>query len=282
MNKKTFVKSFFTVIVFVLLASVCKSFAQDVVLKEDSFQTASGKKLSVVSSFGNINITSCSKEQFSVSILGSSELKDLLDIIVNNLSDEIIVNVTMKKKENISNVSLTINISIPEKFNLDLKTSGGNIKVNNIAGDSKIKTMGGEINITGLTGQTKLETMGGDIVSRNLSGKAEIKTNGGNIDLTSSGCEIQAQTNGGNIILNYTGENKGIDLKTNGGDIEATIPSTIQASCNIHTNVGRITTDFSLSCDESHVGGKCKGDINNGGNSLNLETSAGNISLKKQ
>ena len=63
-------------------------------------------------------------------------------------------------------------ILVPEDIELDIKTSGGSIHAENIAGDVMLKTSGGSLQLKDLAGNITARTSGGSIQGRNLGGIA--------------------------------------------------------------------------------------------------------------
>src|ERR1700746_404551 len=61
------------------------------------------------------------------------------------------------------NMDFRFVISVPENFNLDLKTSGGGIAVEQLAGDVKSETSGGGLKFTEVRGPIHGHTSGGGI-----------------------------------------------------------------------------------------------------------------------
>lgn len=115
-----------------------------------------------------------------------------------------------------SDVSFTVNI--PRQFDVDVRTSGGNIEFEGeLKGKVQIKTSGGNIALKNIDGPTSVKTSGGNIEARNLSGQTLIKTSGGNIDLGTVGGDGEVGTSGGNVHVEKAV--KSISVHTSGGDI---------------------------------------------------------------
>lgn len=141
-------------------------------------------------------------------------------------------------------------VRVPQSFNVDASTSGGNVNLNTLKGEARLRTAGGDVDITDITGNSDVKTSGGDVTARNLEGTVEAETAGGNVRLTdgrtgpfrleTSGGDIitqglkgdlRASTSGGNVeAKNVEGE---LDLRTSGGDIVLT---------NVKGPVSRATT----------------------------------------
>ena len=194
----------------------------------------------------------------------------------------------------------------------DLKahTSGGSINIGPSNGDIKVNTSGGGINIGMIDGDVDADTSGGSIKVEGSKGEIYVKTSGGNLSVSSSGGPVRADTSGGNIhIMQAKGA---IDAKTSGGSIEAQMIETDNSKdthVNLHSSGGHITvylpetieatvsaklkisyyatrdyqiySDFPLSIKDDDDRITAKGDINGGGDRIQLSTTDGDIYIKK-
>lgn len=180
---------------------------------------------------------------------------------------------------------------------IEARTSGGDIEVGDVGGDARLSTAGGDVRVGKVSGSAVLKTSGGDLELRGASGEVNAKTAGGDIDLQNITGSIKASTAGGNVkaelIPGGTGSS---ELQTAGGDIKLSIPATakatIEATINLRDDWGwgersrkkyKITSDFKADNyderdDEIHAVYK----LNGGGESITLETSNGNIDIRKK
>ena len=149
-----------------------------------------------------------------------------------------------------------VEVQVPHDYNIDIRTSGGDITVGQLNGDARGKTSGGDIRVSEvrgpvdmqtsggdvrveqIEGNTRLGTSGGDIDVTRLTGDLDAKTSGGYIHLDSVAGKVMARTSSGNVIANAIRGDS--DLKTSGGDIRATIDGKIAA----HTSGGNVTTEL--------------------------------------
>ena len=201
---------------------------------------------------------------------------------------------------------------------VSVKTSGGDIEIDRAEGNTEAITSGGDIKIGHTTGDVTAKTSGGDITVERADGELDVHTSGGDVTIGSAAGSLKAGTSGGDItISNATGG--GVTAQTSGGDIEARLRSTasvleedwlLQSSggeltiripedlsatveAEIHLERSwfgsdreyRIDSDFDL--DEQEDEGRnrrtirASGDINGGGSRIRLETSGGDIRIRK-
>jgi DUF4097 and DUF4098 domain-containing protein YvlB len=235
-----------------------------------------------------------------------------------------VVTVRARRKESWSNwnfghsrMDASYTLHVPKKFELDLRTSGGDVAAVDVSGNLKahtsggklefadlegtltadtsggsikvegcrcpteIKTSGGDISVVNGTGVLHARTSGGRIEVHNLAGDADLETSGGNLILEKIRGKLMGKTSGGSIRTSMPGEVAGdLQLRTSAGNIDLSVPENAALDIDARTNVGRVFSELPLATSElghEHLRGK----LNGGGKSAVLETSAGNIMLKR-
>lgn len=297
---------FFTFFLFVSSSYSCaESEYKDEKLKvihDKTFSISPGNDFKLDASSGDIVISSWNKNEVHVKILGNDNAKEKVEFNFNESED--MIEVEAKYDWSlfmfVKGVKLRFEIKVPNEFNIDAVTSGGDIKLQNVKGKVITKTSGGDISVTDLNGKIEVSTSGGDISCSNImgdvnlstsggdikankfSGTLEVSTSGGDIQLIGSDSKISGTTSGGDISLDYSGQNQGIELNTSGGDISAKLPKDFNASANISTLGGDLKIDFTGNNAVKISSTTFEADINNGGNSLILKTSGGDIVVKKK
>jgi len=200
---------------------------------------------------------------------------------------------------------------------VELKTSGGDIRIRDVAGkvaahtsggdievmgaeqDIEVSTSGGDIELNRLRGSVEASTSGGDIEANAVSGYARLYTSGGDIEVRRLTNGIQAKTAGGDISVEMTltdfSRDHGVEMRTAGGQLELAIPNRMPATILAEIKVSsrwqdyNIYSDFPLtSTDDTGRGERSRGrylrsegDINGGGDRIELYTADGDIYIKK-
>lgn len=215
-----------------------------------------------------------------------------------------------------NNLRIHYVITVPEKYNLDLNTAGGSIKIADLEGDVKCETSGGSLHISDIKGPIYGRTSGGSVTLQGSEGEVDVRTSGGginigqvkgrvlahtsggSIEIDEAGGEVEVSTSGGSIRVN---EVRGaIRATTSGGSISATISKQPEKDCTLKTSGGGVTVYLakgikvdvnartsggSVKCDMpitvSGLLGKneVKGKINGGGPELYLRTSGGPVRI---
>ncbi|HHS12777.1 MAG TPA: hypothetical protein ENN03_03295 [bacterium] len=176
-----------------------------------------------------------------------------------------------------------------------VKTGGGNISITDAKGDVTVTTGGGAINIKNIEGDFSVKTGGGAIIARTIAGALQVRTGGGNINLKDIQGSIDVATGGGNVdaeitLTDFTRPHS-VKIVTGGGDIGLSIPgrmpATISAVIRFYRRTWedyKITSDFPLKQNTYEEGRytiiKAEGEINGGGETVDLKTGGGNIRIK--
>jgi hypothetical protein len=301
-----------------------------------TFEVKPGSKLVVEADRGSIEVKTADVERVEIEVtrkVGSGSRTKAEEVLKNH-------EVTFAQEGNIvrvrgefvkgwdrgwfskgGNLQVRYQISVPKKFNLDLKTSGGSIKVADLTGEVKgqtsggslnfgqiegpihgrtsggsisaagckgdvdLKTSGGGINLGGIEGNTTAHTSGGSISAKKLNGKSVVKTSGGSIDVANIKGSIEAGTSGGSVTAAISEQPSGdCRLYTSGGGIKVSLAAKVAVDVDAKTSGGRVVTELPVT---TTVQGEQKknvlqGKINGGGPLLSIETSGGSIHLQKE
>lgn len=300
-----------------------------------SFQVQPGGQLIVAVDRGSIDVKTADREVVDIEVIrkaGGSESKAraiLNDHVVTTSQDGSRVELKAEFKGAKSSgwfkkspeLQVRFVISIPRKFDVNLKTAGGHIDVEGLAGTLQAATSGGHLNFKQIEGPITARTSGGHIKIAGSKGKVEISTSGGHLDLSAVEGDVTAKTSGGAIhadritgrcVLKTSGgsievsalkgsveaatsgggiEAELIDqpagdcsFKTSGGGITVTLGEKVAVDVDLHTSAGRLSTDFPVTT--VFQGDKDKhelrGKINGGGPLITAHTSAGGVRLRKK
>ena len=177
----------------------------------------------------------------------------------------------------------------------DISTAGGNIKVESVDGMADISTGGGNINVGVISGSADISTGGGNINLDGAAGKVEVSTGAGNINLKSIKGSVEVSTGAGNITIELSPNGTGrSDISAGIGDITLYVPAdskaTIMASVNDFSwgeskdVPDNINSDFDVTTYDKKGHGKPSEavyQLNGGGSIIELNTTMGEINIKK-
>ncbi|GBE28636.1 hypothetical protein BMS3Bbin03_02584 [bacterium BMS3Bbin03] len=253
--------------------------------------------LSVATSGGDLNLTDIA------GILSGSTSGG--DVTVKNCTDRVNVSTSggdidiVNARDDLNARTSGGDIQIREAGGrVSIATSGGDISVLKAGGDVNARTSGGDIEITDALKNVLALTSGGDITIENVAEAAVAKTSGGGIIIKNAGGSVEAKTSGGDVAVQMNPTDFAKDhhasIASSGGDLELVLPGKLPATIHALIEVKHkplsdysITSDFPLSIQKKEKSGwkkiiEASGDINGGGDKIELKTVNGNITIKKE
>jgi hypothetical protein len=331
MRQQFFHRLFWSLLVIFGGWAVTASADEDTIQK--TFTVSPGGTLTIDACIGSIDVNSGSSDEVTVEIKHQADLGyakeakrlfDELDIRFEQRGNNVFVYIEHEDKGRFFDrlrqwrLKLHITAVVPHEFNVDLKTSGGGISVDDLKGKVDAKTSGGGLTFGKIEGPVTGRTSGGGISLKECRGVADINTSGGGIDIGEVEGDVKAHTSGGSLkivkaagIVNASTSGGGItveevqgtiDASTSGGSVTAKITMQPESNCSLTTSGGSINVyvanDLKFTVDAKTSGGgvstefpvtiqgeinksQLQADINGGGPRLYLRTSGGGIHIKK-
>jgi len=283
-----------------------------------SFRVAEGGTLTIESDLGSIEITTNNNGKVEVEIIRrvdtnnrdrADEILEKLEIDITQHGNNVDIDADYDRDSDgffgflhfdRRNLNVKYKISVPEKYNVDLKTAGGSISVDDLEGRVQCKTSGGSLHFGNVYGPVLGRTSGGSIKMGEVDGDVEAKTSGGSIRIERASGNVYAKTSGGSITVEEVmghieaGTSGGsitahisrqpendCRLTTSGGSINIYLASDINVDVNARTSGGRVTTDIPVTITGELSKNSLNAEINEGGPELYLRTSGGNVNLHK-
>ena len=271
---------------------------------ERTFSVAGGGSLMIDTDHGNIDVESGTEGEVHVTVRrtprGDAEASDF-EVSFEQVGDKVtILGENTIRNSGRNSVSVSYMVRVPQQFNIDLETSGGNIALDDLDGRAKLNTAGGNLSIGRVTGEVDANTSGGNISVDGSNANVAVNTSGGNINLgriggtvsaTTSGGnisveevngELTAKTSGGQILARLARQPQGRSiLKTSGGGITVYLADGIAVDLEAETSAGRVQSDVEVTLRGEIKKDRIHGTINGGGPVLELDTSAGDINIRR-
>ena len=191
--------------------------------------------------------------------------------------------------------SIAFEIETPVNTELNARTSGGSVSIENLSGNQYARTSGGRMEANNIQGNVEMRTSGGAIRLENIEGQAEVATSGGSIRAKKVTQGLKARTSGGSLHLQEISGS--LEARTSGGSIDVLIINPIEY-IEVSTSGGNVTVEVpeNLGYDLELTGSRVrtelrnftgsssrdaiKGAMNGGGIPLKARTSGGSVSLK--
>lgn len=213
---------YFKIILILVLLPVALV-AQNTIKK--NIETEPGKTLDLeLTTGGSIDITGWGKDVVSIVAHIRGDKEDYY-LDVHERSSGIKAEVSYEGRGR-NNGGVSVDVKVPEKYNLELETMGGDIMLKGIEGSFSGETMGGEIELYTLKGEVELTTMGGEIRVEDCDLDGQVKTMGGEVSLRDVIGDLDASTMGGEVSYrnvkrrDQRDDAREVKISTMGGEIE--------------------------------------------------------------
>jgi DUF4097 and DUF4098 domain-containing protein YvlB len=258
----------------VILLAFCTipAFAQendDDLVRTKSFQASLGGMLDVSVNGGDIRIQPWDKNEVHINARGGSD--DDFDRLYMRAEGK-----TIRVQNSSGGWSdMQYDINVPSMFNLDLRTSNGNIDiVGSLTGDVRGSTSAGDIHLGNVTGKVDMNTSGGNIRTGDVQGDLTLQTSGGDVVLGTVSGEADVSTSGGNIRVDDV--KKTLYARTSGGDV---IIGNVGGETDVSTAGGNIRVGkVAGSAKLATAGGDIE--LRGANGDIRVKTSGGNIRLE--
>jgi len=185
-------------------------------------------------------------------------------------------------------------VTVPNKYDLDLRTKSGAISVGQIVGKVICETVEGNISLGKVDGPVSVRTANGHIKLGGGSQSVKARAINGNIKLENVDGDVVAETKFGNIratgltgslVVSLTKQpKKKCSFYTTAGNIRVNLSKEIAATVTAETLAGKISLSGSRNKPSLKSllpsGDARTAKLNGGGVQVSAETIAGNISFK--
>ena len=232
-----------------ILSMIVVAFAAQPLLAQDlakTFDVRTGGKLKLdLETGGEIVIKGWSRNQVEVKVdyEGGNAEEVSVDFDQKGNTIEITSEYVRDRRRNQADVNLEI--YIPNTFDLDVSTMGGNVKVSDVKGTLEGTSMGGEIELDKLEGSVNFTTMGGDISLTASKVDGTLHTMGGDVDIKDVVGNVKGTTMGGDVTYNNVSNGIGnaateVVVSTMGGDV---VVDEAMNGADLHTMGGDISVN---------------------------------------
>ena len=266
-----------------LLAGITTSYAQrsdeEIMVESKSLSADQISAVDAETSGGNISVEGVNNPDVRVEVYARAykggDAKQLYaeyyQVEINAQNGKLTLQA--KRKKNLRRdpeLSVSFRIYVPVAASTQLNTSGGNIYCRHLTGSSqKVKTSGGNIALDDVKGKVSAKTSGGNIAVTGCSDALDLYTSGGNIHAKNSNGTLTMNTSGGNITLGDLEGN--IEAETSGGNVSG---ERVNGKLNTRSSGGNLHLhELSCSLDASTSGGNIDIAIKKAGEYVKLRNS---------
>ena len=195
----------------------------------------------------------------------AQELAEETEITLEPSDEKLTARINAPKLKTNQSISVSFDVNVPNKTNLELVTHNGAVVIADITGRVNATTHNGKVTVGNISGVTVLETYNGAVDCTQLLGDAQLKTHNGGVQASYSQaappvCDVSIITyNGGIEFVAPPGFSGRVEAATHNGSVHTDLPVTV---------VGQISKS------------RIEGTIGTGQGKLHLETHNGSIKMK--
>jgi len=177
-------------------------------------------------------------------------------------------------------IGIKVEITIPERFDVDIRTGDGDVDIGRINGQIDVRTSDGDVVLGSLRGpRISVETSDGDVVAESLeSDTVSIQTNDGDIDVAVKGATTRISTGDGDINLDLLAEGE-VSLRTGDGDITIDAGRSLKADLELHAEEVYLQPEIQVEGRLDGHGARAK--LNGGGPLLVARTGDGTVTIRE-
>ena len=279
------------------------------VMIEERYNVREGQTLAINVNHADVEIETGNGDEAHIRVtLDSNNMEkaierfERMNFQVAQVGDEVRIESESPKNNWNWNGKFAINIfvTIPQEFNAELRTTHGDVELDDINGFVHLNTTHGDISARSINGpQISLTSTHGDIEASSLQGdEIVLKTTHADIEIgTVESQHFTATTSHSDVIVERLAGDS--DITTSHGDIEITLlnnfssqletshgditvyaPTNIAAELDLEGSQVRVSSGFDL--NGSVKKDRVKGLINGGGSSITARTTHGSIELKNR
>jgi DUF4097 and DUF4098 domain-containing protein YvlB len=253
-----------------------------------TFTVSPGGSLIVEADGASVMVSGADSNQVVVRMIVRGSEKELAEMTLDATQKGNEVTATMRRNKSRGwfnfgswRTESSIQVTVPKRFEVSARTSGGNMELKDTVGSVKLNTSGGDITAKHMNGAVRLRTSGGQITADHVQGDLDANTSGGELRLLNVDGSIKGHTSGGGVRVSLKGANRGITATTSGGDIELVLPRGTTGNVSAATSGGSVTTDLPVTTTVVKEG-RLEGTLNGGGQPIEARTSGGSIRLRTE
>lgn len=235
-----------------------------------TYNVAGNPELSVDTNDGEIRIHASDRKDIEAVVVSTGEKIGPSGVRITDTQEGNRINLTVKLTNHWGiqwrRRSVRIEIETPRESNLNLHSGDGNIRALEVKGAVHIETGDGDVEAAGTDGTLQAHTGDGNIRVEGIYSALDLHTGDGT---------ISAEAKQGSRM------NSRWALRSGDGNIELRLPESFSAEVDARTGDGHIELDFPVTVNGSVRESSIRGKMNGGGETLELRSGDGNITVRK-
>lgn len=233
-------------------------------IDEDRFSPIDGiSDIDIKSSFINIEILEEDRDDIKIKYYGWMKSNVLPELIVKNSNNSLLIHLeTDTTGYSVSNSDVKLKVFVPKAYKGDFNIAGS-------SADIEIKELDARnFNITTSSGDIELENLKGD--------NFNVISSSGDMNLYKTLGPINIVTSSGDVELDLINNSSDINLRSSSGDFKIKFAADSSFKISGASSSGYITSQGAININKAN-NGKYNFTIGEGDNSINIETSSGDV-----
>ncbi len=177
-------------------------------------------------------------------------------------------------------VGVKVEITVPESFNVDIRTADGDVDIGRLEGRVDLHTADGDVVVGSLRGpEISIHTSDGDVMAESLEAdRVTVQTSDGDVDVRVGGTSTRITTGDGDINLKLLSQGE-VSLRTGDGDITVYTSRSLKADLELHAEDVHLESAIQMEGRMGRDG--AHGRLNGGGPLLVARTGDGAITIRE-
>lgn len=232
----------FRVILTVAVALGSSGAAMAATHRTEKHFAVSGRPMVVIQNVANGRIEVKSAKTQEVTVIASQN-SDKINFEMEQAGDRIDVTAnTVDASAQPLDLETSLQLTVPEETELQLKTENGLIYVEQIMGDMTLESVAGDVHLKEVSGYIIVKTTGGSLVCTQCAGKLDFKSvSGGAQFLQPALNKVEASTSFGNILFDGDFIRTGLySMKSSKGLVEVRFSGNDSFDLKAQTTMGTV------------------------------------------
>ena len=181
-----------------------------------------------------------------------------------------------------NSLSVSLEITLPTRTALALKSTNGKITVSEIEKDVTANTTNGKVELHNIGGSAEAGSTNGTIQADQVTGNLNGRTTNGKIDAGGLRGNLDASTTNGSVDIRYEPSapaDRSIRIHTTNGSASVMLPADFAGKAEAETTNGKIYTDRPVTVT-GRIDKHLSGTIGQGTGSLSIKTTNGSVHIR--
>jgi hypothetical protein len=163
---------------------------------------------------------------------------------------------------------------------LDVHGSGGSVELQDIRGNVRFSSSGGGLRASAVQGSMEGDASGGSVELDRVTGDLHVGSSGGGVTIRDAGGRVLAGSSGGSVEVAFApGNGKGGTISSSGGGIDVRVDPNVGLELAASSSGGGVTCDLPVTVQGKISRSSIHGVLKGGGEKLTVRSSGGGVRI---